>query len=61
VSAILDLLKNVWTNPFCGDQMDILRISMGLSAPPDMAKDLLKVLEKREVAYAEGLVKLEHR
>jgi hypothetical protein len=59
VSAILDLLENYWANPFCGDPMDVSRNSVGLAAPPDMAKDLLKALEKGEAAYAERLVKLE--
>jgi hypothetical protein len=53
VSAILDLLENTWTNPFCGDRMGLLSISTGLAA-----KDLLKAREK-EVAHAERLVKLD--
>lgn len=59
VSAILELLESTWTNPFCGDAMDLLSISTGLAATPDVGKNLLEAREKGEAAYAERLVKLE--
>jgi hypothetical protein len=54
VSSILDMPENTFTDPFCGDAMDLLSIPTALAA-----KDLLKAHERGEAAYVERLVKLE--
>jgi hypothetical protein len=59
VKAIVELLDSTWTNPFSSDPSDLMSISTGLQAPPDLAADLLKAREKGEMAYATHASNLE--
>ena len=50
---MVDLLENNWTNPFGNDPSDLVSISTGVVASPDVSTDLLAAHEKREYAYKE--------
>ena len=47
------LLENNWTNPFGNDPSDLVSISTGTIASPDVSTDLLAAREKGEHAYKE--------
>ena len=49
--AIVDLLQNDWTNPFGKDTSDLISISTGAAAKPEVSIDLLHALQKGEEAY----------
>ena len=50
VQALEDLLKNNWTNPFAEGQTELLNISTGAAASPDVTHDLLSAQKKGEEA-----------
>ena len=50
---MVDLLENNWTNPFGYDPSDLVSISTGTVASPDVSTDLLAAREKGEHAYKE--------
>ena len=52
VASMVDLLGNNWTNPFGNDPSDLLSISTGKVASPDVSTDLLAAREKGH-AYKE--------
>ena len=51
VASMVDLLANNWTNPFGNDPSDLVIISTGTVASPDVSTDLLTTREKGEHAY----------
>ncbi len=53
VSSITDLLENNWTNPFLPDSQDMVSISTGTVAPPNVVHDLLTAHQQGETAYRE--------
>ena len=42
-----------WTNPMNSDPSDIVNLSTGTAAPPDVAKDLPEAIKKGEEACKE--------
>ena len=50
---MVDLLENNWTNPFGYAPSDLVSISTGTVASPDVSTDLLAAREKGEHAYKE--------
>ena len=50
---MVDLLENNWTNLFGYDPSDLVGISTGRVASPDVSTDLLAAREKGEHAYKE--------
>ena len=50
---MVDLFENNWTNPFGYDPSDLVSISTGTVASPDVSTDLLAAREKGEHAYKE--------
>ena len=53
VASMIDLLESNWTNPFGNDSSDLVSISTGTVASPDVSTDLLAAREKGELAYKE--------
>ena len=51
VTAVVDLLESEWINPFDGNNSDIVNISTGIAAPPDVVHDLLNARSVGESAY----------
>ena len=51
IVAIVDILENDWTNPFDKDPTDLISISTGAAATPEVCNDLLNALQKGEDAY----------
>ena len=47
----MDLMENNWTNPFSDMEKDLICISTGSVAPPEIAKDLLQAVDVGEDAY----------
>jgi len=47
IAAIVDTLENDWTNPFDKDPSDLVNISTGVPATPEVCNDLLDALLKR--------------
>ncbi len=50
---MVDLLENNWTNTFGNDPSDLVSISAGTVASPDVSTDLLAALKKGEHACKE--------
>ena len=50
---MVDLLENNWTNSFGNDPFDLVSISTGAVASPDVSTDSLAVREKVDHAYNE--------
>ena len=53
VASMVDLSENNWKNPFGNDPSDLVSISTGTVASPDVPTDLLATSEKGEHAYKE--------
>ena len=53
VPAMVEILESQWTKPMNTDPSDIVNLSTGTAAPPDVAKDLLEANRKGEEAYKE--------
>ena len=53
VASMVDLLENNWTNAFGYHPSDLVSISTGTVASPDVSTDLLAAREKGEHAYKE--------
>ena len=53
VASIVDFSENNWTNPFGNDPSDLVSISTGTVASPDVSTDLLAARENGEHAYKE--------
>lgn len=51
VASMVDLLENNWTNPFGPDPSDLVNLSTGAAASPDVANDLLSSRKIGEEAY----------
>ena len=51
VASLVDLLENNWTNPFQQDPSDLISISIGTAASPEVAQDLLSAHQKGAEAY----------
>jgi len=50
VESIVELLESNWINPFANEPSDLVCISTGAAAPPDVCSDLLKAQERGEKA-----------
>jgi len=59
VKAVQEMLESNWMNPFDEGYSDLVSISTGLIAPPDVCKDLLSAQEKGEEAFMRFTLKLE--
>ena len=51
VQALKDLLENNWTNPFAEGETELLNISTGAAASPDVTRDLLSAQKNGEEAH----------
>jgi len=50
VKSIVELLESNWINPFANEPSDLVCISTGAAAPPDVCSDLLKAQKRGEEA-----------
>ena len=46
-----DILEANWTNPFKADELELISISTGATAPTDVSADFLSAQRKGEEAY----------
>ncbi|KAK3746534.1 hypothetical protein QZH41_007378 [Actinostola sp. cb2023] len=53
VKSLVDLLENTWINPFDPDTQELVSISTGKVAPPEVQEHLLLAREKGNAAYQE--------
>ena len=53
IASLMDLLENNWTNPFQPSSTELVHLSTGLTAPPEVSADLLSVQQKGEEAFKE--------
>ena len=53
VASLVDLLENNWSNPNGNNHSDLVTISTGTVASPDVSTDLLAAREKGEHVYRE--------
>lgn len=53
VASLVDLMDNNWTNPFGSDPSDLVSISTGAVATPEVSSDLLTAHKQGEEAYTE--------
>ncbi|KAK3750403.1 hypothetical protein QZH41_005565 [Actinostola sp. cb2023] len=53
VKSLVDLLENTWINPFDPDTQELVSISTGKVAPPEVQEHLLLAREKGNTAYQE--------
>ncbi len=51
VKSLIDMMENNWLNPFTVEVRDLVNLSTGCVAPPDIAKDLLRANAIGEDAY----------
>ena len=51
VDALVTMLENTWTNPFGHDPCELISLSTGASASPEVASDLMTAAQKRSEAY----------
>lgn len=59
VQALTELMENSWINPMSPEEDDIVCLSTGSVAPPEISRDLLGAHAVGEVAYQEFKVRLE--
>ena len=50
VKALVEIMENSWINPYSGEAEDLVCISTGKVAPPDVQKDLLNATKVGEQA-----------
>ncbi|KAK5921267.1 hypothetical protein CgunFtcFv8_024984 [Champsocephalus gunnari] len=50
-TAFVELMENNWINPLSHDHTDLVSLSTGIVAPPDVANGLLKAHTMGEAAY----------
>jgi hypothetical protein len=53
VKSLVELMETNWTDPFHDGQPELIRISTGATAPPDIANDLLLAQTKGQQLYQE--------
>ena len=53
VQSLMDMLENNWIDPFNNENQELISISTGKSATPEIASDLLNANKRRELAYKE--------
>ena len=51
VQSVVELLQTSWTNPFQNNPCDIINLSTGTTAPPDISNDLLLAHESGQKNY----------
>ena len=51
VQSLVDLMENEWLNPMCPEESDLIRLSTGVVAPPNITNDLLRAYEIGELQY----------
>lgn len=51
VKSLVDLMENNWLNPMAPNGIDLVSLSTGSIAPPDVTRDLLRASEIGEEAY----------
>ena len=59
MQSIVEILESNWTNPFSNDPSDLVNISTGAVAPPNICMDLLGAQQNGENAYSLRVKKLE--
>ena len=45
VTAMCDIIKSSWKNPLGKEKLELMSISTGAGAPPDVTKDIMKAKE----------------
>lgn len=53
VEALTDLMENNWLNPMSPDEEDLVSLSTGTVAPPEVSRDVLRAHVVGEAAYQE--------
>lgn len=51
VQSLIKLIENNWLSHVSPDELDLICLTTGTTAPPDVIRDLLSALEKGEEAY----------
>ena len=51
VKSLIDLMENTWLNPMAPNGIDLVSLSTGSIAPPDVTRELLRAHETGEEAY----------
>ena len=51
VQSLMDMLENNWIDPFNNENQELISISTGKSATPEIASDLLNANKRGELAY----------
>ena len=51
VRSFVELMENSWINPLSNDETELVNLSTGILAPPDVANDLLKAHKVGKEAY----------
>ena len=51
VNSVMDLLENSWVNPMSPEEQDLVGLSTGTTATPDVMKDLLEAHQSGENRY----------
>ena len=55
VECLIDMLENIWFNPFTSEASDLCNLSTGTSPEKDVVTDILTAKEKRDQAFADFL------
>lgn len=59
VEALTDMMENSWLNPMSPEEEDLLSLSTGTVAPPEVSRDLLRAHAVGEAAYQEFKARLD--
>ncbi|XP_066963151.1 uncharacterized protein [Macrobrachium rosenbergii] len=59
VEALIDMMENSWLNPMSPEEEDLLSLSTGTVAPPEVSRDLLRAHAVGEAAYQEFKARLD--
>ena len=51
VQSLAELMENNWTNPLGSEPSELVSLSTGATAPPDVANDLITAKQRGEQAY----------
>ena len=55
VECLIDMLENIWFNPFTSEALDLCNLSTGTSPEKDVVTDILTAKVKRDQAFADFL------
>ena len=55
VECLIDMLENIWFNPFTSEALDLCNLSTGASTEKDVVTDVLTAKEKGDQTFADFL------